>query len=151
MTVTGTRVLRRAPGSTWHRTPKASSLGPCHPKRDPQITLCKAIVLPGRKSDFRAGFGPDCYRESTEIGPPAGRRPAGGQISVFSRLQSSQNPARKVDFQPRSTIAQHGVHSRSRYEHRGRDGAVRRSRLWGQRAKIGQQSRRDVQIPIAKR
>jgi hypothetical protein len=39
----------------------------------------------GRKSNFRAGLWPDCYRESTEIGPPAGRRPAGGPISVFSR------------------------------------------------------------------
>ncbi len=34
---------------------------------------------------FRAGFWPDCFRESTEIGPPAGRRPAGGPISVLSR------------------------------------------------------------------
>ncbi len=46
--------------------------------------LCYAIVLPGRKSAFRAGFWPDCSRESTEIGPPAGRRPAGGPISVLS-------------------------------------------------------------------
>ncbi len=38
-------------------------------------TLCYAIVLPGRKSAFRAGFWPDCYREATEIGPPAGLRP----------------------------------------------------------------------------
>ncbi len=35
--------------------------------------LCYAIVFPGRKSAFRAGFWPDCYRESPEIGPPAGR------------------------------------------------------------------------------
>ncbi len=56
-------------------------------------TLCYAIVLPGRQSAFRAGFWPDCYRESIEIGPPAGRR------------QSGQNPARKADLQPGSTIA----------------------------------------------
>ncbi len=31
-------------------------------------TLCYAMVLPGRKSDFRAGFWPDCYWESTEVG-----------------------------------------------------------------------------------
>ena len=43
------------------------------------------VMLPDRKSAFRAGFRPDCYRESTESGPPAGRRPAGGPISVFSR------------------------------------------------------------------
>ncbi len=48
-------------------------------------TLCYAIVLPGRKSAFRAGFWPDCYRENTEIGPPAGRRPAGEPFSVPSR------------------------------------------------------------------
>jgi hypothetical protein len=40
------------------------------------VTLCYAIVLPDRKSAFRAGFWPDCYRESNEIGPPAGLRPA---------------------------------------------------------------------------
>ena len=34
---------------------------------------------------FRAGFLPGCFRERTEIGSPAGRRPAGGPISVPSR------------------------------------------------------------------
>ncbi len=48
-------------------------------------TLCYAIVLPGRKWAFRAGFWPDCYRESTNIGSPAGLRPAGGPILVLSR------------------------------------------------------------------
>ncbi len=50
-----------------------------------QATLLYTIMLPGRKSDFRAGFGPDCHRGNTEIGPPAGRRPTGGPLSVFSR------------------------------------------------------------------
>ena len=36
--------------------------------------VCYAIMLPARKSAFRAGFWPDCDWESTEIGPPAGRR-----------------------------------------------------------------------------
>ncbi len=49
------------------------------------VTLCYAIVIPSRKSDFRAGLWPDCYRESTEFGPPAGLRPATGPISVLSR------------------------------------------------------------------
>ncbi len=44
-----------------------------------------AIVFPGRKSAFRIGFLPDCYRESTEIFTPAGRRLAGEPTSVFSR------------------------------------------------------------------
>ncbi len=48
-------------------------------------SLGYAIMLPGRKSAFRAGFWPSCYRESTAIGPPAGRRPAGGPISRLSR------------------------------------------------------------------
>jgi hypothetical protein len=34
-------------------------------------------MLPGWKSAFRAGFWPDCYRESTDIGPAAAR-PAEG-------------------------------------------------------------------------
>ena len=33
-------------------------------------TRCYAMVLPGRKSDFRAGFWPDCYRESNDVGLP---------------------------------------------------------------------------------
>jgi hypothetical protein len=40
---------------------------------------------PGRKSAFRAGIWPDCYRENIEIGPPAGLRPAGEPISLLSR------------------------------------------------------------------
>ena len=36
--------------------------------------LCYAILLPGRKPVFRAGFRPDSDRESLTIGPPAGRR-----------------------------------------------------------------------------
>ena len=40
-------------------------------------TLCYAIVLPSRKSGFRAGFRPDSNRESLKSSPPAGRRPAG--------------------------------------------------------------------------
>ncbi len=39
----------------------------------------------------------DCYREGTEIGPPA--------ISVPSRYQSGQNLARKADFRSGSTVA----------------------------------------------
>ncbi len=57
-------------------------------------TLCCGIVPPVRKSAFRAGIWPDCYREGTESGPPAGRRPAGKL--VFSRLQSG--PPFPADF-----------------------------------------------------
>ncbi len=42
-----------------------------------------AIVLRGRKSGFRAGFRPDSNRESLKIGPPAGRKPAGGPNLMF--------------------------------------------------------------------
>ncbi len=47
-------------------------------------TLCEAIVLPSRKAGFRAGFRPDSTQEHRKIGPPAGRRPAGGPILTFS-------------------------------------------------------------------
>ncbi len=43
-------------------------------------TLCYAIALPGRSTDFRAGFWPDSNQEYFDIGPPAGRRPAGGRF-----------------------------------------------------------------------
>ncbi len=46
-------------------------------------SLCYATVVPSHKSAIRAGFWPDCYRERTEIGPPACTRPAGEQISLF--------------------------------------------------------------------
>jgi hypothetical protein len=41
------------------------------PQKDKNIhdILCFAIVLPGRKSAFRARFWPDCHRERTENGP----------------------------------------------------------------------------------
>ncbi len=44
-----------------------------------------AMGIPGQKSAFRAGFWPDLYRKSTDMGPSAGLRPAGGPISFFSR------------------------------------------------------------------
>ncbi len=67
-------------------------------------TLCDAMMLPDLKSAFRARLWPKCYRESTGMGPPADLRPAGGTISVLSRWQSGQNPAREADFRPGSTI-----------------------------------------------
>ncbi len=39
------------------------------PETETGGTLCYAIVLPGRKSAVRAGFWPDCYRESTGSSP----------------------------------------------------------------------------------
>jgi hypothetical protein len=70
-------------------------------------TICYAIMLPVRESAFRVGFWLDCCRENTEIGPLAGRRPAGEPISALFRQQSGQNPARKADFRPGSIIALH--------------------------------------------
>ncbi len=54
-------------------------------------------MLPGRRSAFRAEFWPDCYRESTEVSPLAGLRPAGGPISVLSRKSGPEGrfPARR--------------------------------------------------------
>ncbi len=67
--------------------PEALSCNMKYPGRKHMVlrTLCYAIVLPGRKSAFRAGFWPDCYRESIAIDPSGGRRPARGPISMLSR------------------------------------------------------------------
>jgi hypothetical protein len=59
-----------------------------------------SIVLQGRKSGFRAGFGPASDRESIKSPP------AGGQILMFCRLESGRNAARKPDFRPGSILAQ---------------------------------------------
>ncbi len=71
----------------------------------PNPTLCYARVPPGRKSGFRARFRLDSNWESLEIGPPAGRRPAGEQILKLSRLESGRIPAQKTDFQPGGSTA----------------------------------------------
>ncbi len=53
-------------------------------------TLCYAIMLPGRKSAFRAGFEPDCYRESTEMA----FRPAFGRPADRFRCVPGSSPAK---------------------------------------------------------
>ncbi len=68
------------------------------------ITLGYAIDLPGQKSGVRAGFRPDSNRESHNICPPAGFRPAGGPILRLSLLESGRNPAWKPDFRPGTII-----------------------------------------------
>jgi hypothetical protein len=61
-------------------------------------TLCYALVLPGRKSSFRAGFRSDSHQENLKIGPPTGLRPAG---VPFSRL----TPTRiRPEFGPEARI-----------------------------------------------
>jgi hypothetical protein len=55
----------------------------------PKCILWYAIVLPNRKSCFRTGFWPDCYRESAEIGPSAGLRPAGWPITYLHSFRHS--------------------------------------------------------------
>jgi hypothetical protein len=71
-----------------------------------EATLSYAILLPGQKSVFRTGFRPDSNRKNFKSGPPAGRKPTGGPILTFSRLESGRNPSRKPDFRPGSTIAE---------------------------------------------
>ena len=97
----------------------SSTVCPRDPLRTPGACTrahgCCAIVLPGCKSAIRAGFWPDCFRKNTEIrspagrrparkpgvgstsksDPPAGLRPAGVPMFMFSRLDSGRNPARK--------------------------------------------------------
>jgi hypothetical protein len=74
---------------------------------------CDAIVLPGRKVGFRAGFRPDSSREILKIGPPAGLWPTGGPILRFSLLGSGRNPARKPDFGPEALLHNRGYRPRS--------------------------------------
>ncbi len=74
-------------------------------------TLCCAIVLPGRNRAGNLDSGPDLggiLVGKTYQDRPS-RRPAGGPILMFSRLASGRNPARKLDFRPGSTFAQHRV------------------------------------------
>ncbi len=47
--------------------PPAKTTDP-RPDHHVSVTLCYAIVLPGRKSGFRAGFRPDSTRENIKIG-----------------------------------------------------------------------------------
>ncbi len=66
-----------------------------------EVTLCYALVLPGRKSAFRAGIWPDCYREITEIGSPAGLRPKSGPEGRFpGRKHYCVTSNTKVPTQP---------------------------------------------------
>ncbi len=59
---------KRGRGSIVHGTP------PLGPKpRSGKLTLCYAMLLPGRKSGFRAEFRPDSKLENIKICPPAGR------------------------------------------------------------------------------
>ncbi len=67
--------------------------------------LCYAIMLPGRKPSFWAGFRPDANREIFKIGRSSNSalrpacRPAGGPNFRLPRLESDRNPARKPDSQ----------------------------------------------------
>ncbi len=66
-------------------------------------TLCYAIMLPGRAGNRPSG--PDFGRTATGKAPNSALRRTEGPISVLSRQQSGQNPARKADLRPGSTIA----------------------------------------------
>ncbi len=55
------------------------------------LTLCYTIVLPGRRSDLRAGFRSDDSREHLDIGPPASLPPAGGPISCMDGAALKSN------------------------------------------------------------
>ncbi len=59
------------------------------------------VVLPGRKSGFRARCQPYYGQESLKIGTAAGLRPAGGPILRLARLESGRNPAPGARFPAR--------------------------------------------------
>jgi hypothetical protein len=64
-------------------------------KRQPRMlrclihALCCALVLPCRKSAFRAGFWPDCYRESNRNRPC---RPKAGRRADFGSFLAAVRP-----------------------------------------------------------
>ncbi len=62
-------------------------------------------MLPGRKSAVRAGFWPDCYRERTEISPPAGSSPA--QIRPGSPISGPEAVLRNIEYKVASHFAWH--------------------------------------------
>jgi hypothetical protein len=84
----------------WHskRTPGPLTNTPVSQKNQKhRYTLCYAVMLPGRKSAFRAGLRPGWHRESTKIDPPAGRRAHVGAFPVAVRQKSGpedRSPAR---------------------------------------------------------
>ncbi len=81
--------------------------GPAHTK-DPGIesTLCYAIVLPGRISDFWPGCRPDSNRESLKIGPSTGRRP---DFAAFpTRIRPKSGPAARFSGREHYCIHRHG-------------------------------------------
>ncbi len=65
-----------------------------------QITTNKTTqTLPGWKSAFRAEFWPDCCREITDIGPPAGRRADFDAFPVAVRPKSGpEAPLRNMEY-----------------------------------------------------
>jgi hypothetical protein len=81
--------------------PALQQRSPFHEIVTKHPTPCYAMVLPGRKTGFRAGCRPDSDLESLKIRTPAGRRP----ILQASRLESGRHPAGKPDFGPGSTSA----------------------------------------------
>ncbi len=74
------------------------------------LTLCYAIVRPGRKSGFRAGFRPDSGRESLRICPLAGGPKAGRMAALHAfpiRIRPKSCP--EARFPAGSAIAKPNV------------------------------------------
>ena len=71
----------------------------------------RLLLLHNSASGPELGFWsvwPGCCRDCTEMGPPAGRRPAGGPILLFSIFKSGRIPARKPIFRPGGAFAYPG-------------------------------------------
>ncbi len=85
--------------------------------RDARSPFCTEYFIL-RNNDFGTGFGlPGPISAGLKSGKPEKKRPAAGRGANFeaSRLESGRNPARKPDFRPGSTIAQHRVHLKQVY------------------------------------
>ncbi len=77
---------------SWHQwwdNKNYTSLPPARPAQKAEVQVCALpyvtkIMLPGRKSSFRAGLRPELNRENLRISSPASFRPAGGLMLMFS-------------------------------------------------------------------
>ncbi len=82
VSVCQTQPVRRGP---WHLTFWQVVPHVGRPGGGLKFNLSYAIRLPGRKSAFRVEFWPECYVETTEIGPPAHFRffPGGSPAKIW--------------------------------------------------------------------
>jgi hypothetical protein len=74
---------------------------------DRNLLVCYVIVLPSRRSGFRAGFQPDSNREGLRIGLSAGRR---ADFEVFpTRVRPKSGPEARFPVRKQSCVTSSGT------------------------------------------